>query len=987
GITIASTPEADAATAGNAAATPAEDATAPGAATAETTPATTQVAKTDARSLFEQAKQQSADGAVAKDAVASVRVISGGDLNLIGAQTIANNVSLQAAGNLNMRDLHEVSSDFKASTEHGFLAAQSTTETFGNATSKGNAVNASDLTINVGGDWNVTGGAVNATTSAVKVAGDTTIAAGKDASFYEKVQTTIQLVAGASAGANGHEVSSEASRFDTQKSPTARTDSDHSDQDVNEDAGAASGANKNRGDTVGTRYRYGIEIVKTTDTQQSTTHKNAQLNLGSGTLNVGGTFDLGGADINANHQLTAGQRAAMSSDELAKATEAMPTLAISASEIKSTKFEDIHKQSFSRDETFIGVSHETHSSVLNVANNIQKTADKAADGMKIDPALTTMAEAGNVTQLLFGDTVGASLSIGVKHTKERNESEQKSENINQIGGNISLTTTKGDIDLNGVNIQGGKVALDSAGAINQRAAKTSGSAKASIDIYNAGLTVAGSAGPMGSGVGASVGADGSHDRTEESSTSYTNGLISGANVTIKAKGDHLMEGANIDAGHLDYAIGGTQTITSKQDNYNMEHERGSWSVGAGVAISTLGIVPTGSASASGGKDYDKSDLTAVQSGIQAGSMNLHVGGNQNLTGAHIINTSGQGSYRVDGTLTVADLADSRDKDGGYGGGGGGISKSGVPSVVVEAGRVDQVKYEATQHSTIQIGTGKPAEGAPQSEGGISVGGGIVGTLNQDAGKMTEVTRDDKVAGTDIKIELALPAMKKKKNKTAAEVDIPTATHVTNDVDIDIPSARRVTNDVTIDTPTARHVPNDVTIDTPTARHVPNDVTIDTPTANRVTNDVTIETATAKQVNDDVTVKGPGNAAGAVDTVDGSKILKDSNARHMTAATTGTELKNALAKLNSPNKADQASLKTNPVEVNVRGADGKVKTYTVNDATSLKALHGTQVVTGEAAEHVNRGSGLGQSSTLYIKVIPQPGGGFTTSFTPTPPKPL
>lgn len=108
---------------------------------------------------------------------------------------------------------------------------------------------------------------------------------------------------------------------------------------------------------------------------------------------------------------------------------------------------------------------------------------------------------------------------------------------------------------------------------------------------------------------------------------------------------------------------------------------------------------------------------------------------------------------------------------------------------------------------------------------------------------------------------------------------------------------------------------------------------------------------------------------------------------MTVATTGGDLKKATTQLNSANSADQASLKNNPVPVTVRGADGKLTTHIVSDAASLKALNGMQVVTGEYAENVNRGSGMGQSSKLYIKVTPQPGGGFTTSFTSSPPKPL
>ncbi|MGY4533696.1 hypothetical protein ACVW0Y_002829, partial [Pseudomonas sp. TE3786] len=307
------------------------------------------------------------------------------------------------------------------------------------------------------------------------------------------------------------------------------------------------------------------------------------------------------------------------------------------------------------------------------------------------------------------------------------------------------------------------MALDSAGKIIQRAAQATSSSSSSSDTHRAGITGAASVGPMGAGMGASVGADGSYDRTKSSATTYSNGLISGAEVSIKAKGDHNMEGANISAGHLDYDIGGTQNITSKQNTSTMEHERGNWSASAGVAIATTGgVVPVASASASGGKDYDNSKLTGKQAGIDAGSMNFHVAGDQNLTGAHIVSTSGQGSYKVDGKTTASNLEDSRDKDGGYGGGGGGMSKSGIPSVVVEAGRVDQVKYNATQKSTVDIGNMT-----------MNVAGGVSGDLNRDASKQVAVSKDEKIAGTDIRIEISAPSVAKKSKKGtdgAADID-------------------------------------------------------------------------------------------------------------------------------------------------------------------------------------------------------------------------
>ncbi len=936
-----------------------------------------EVPKPDVRAIFEEVMQQSQAGKVADDAVSSLKVASGGNINLIGAQTAADRVELQAVGDVNMEDIAEVSSDFTSSTKHGFLSVQTTRETFGNASSHGNQLNANELTITAGGNWNVTGSDVNALSSEVEIGGNVTVAAGKELANYEKVQKTMQVVADVTAGAVGYEGKVGLSSFDTQQGPTGGKNPSFSDKDLNENGGDVSGANKNRGDTNGVRARVGLEIVETNEVIQDKVYTNSQLNLGSGSMNVRGTLDIGGADINANAQLTAEQRETMSAQEIEDKRNSMPTLDITAADIKTTKFEDTHKHTFEREETFIGATAEIHSSLLDVSANIQKTIEKADEGMEIDPALTAAAQAGNVTQAVFGDTLGASWSAGVKNTKTSTETESKSENINQIGGNISLTTTKGDIDLNGVNIAGGSVALDSAGNINQRAAESSSTSKSETKIHNVGYTEAISVGPMGAGAGASIGADGNYDKTKESSQTFTNGMISGTEVSIKAKGDHNLEGANIEAGHLDYHIDGNQNITSKQDVHNMEHERGSWSASVGVALTTNGIIqPTGSFSASGGKDYDDSRLTAEQSGISSGSMDFYVGGNQTLTGAHILNSSGQGSYRVEGTTTAAALDDFRNKDGGYGGGGAGVSKTGVPSVTIQAGRVDQVKYNATQNSTVDLGGME-----------MSVGGGVVGQLNRDGNNLTNVTQDRKIAGTDIKIELSLPTYNKQKKKNKVEpqrtladtgsADAPSRPTSAASADVDVPNApSRPTSTASAD------------VDLPNVPSRPTNVAsadVRVPTATRpASTDVDAPDASSKQpvstASADVAVNVPSKKPAG----QGGNDL----ARHVTSQQVGTQLKNALAKLNAADNATVNSLKTAPVTVKVMDASGKTVDIKVTDASSLQQLHGMRVVTGEQAVGIKpEGSQHGKSSETFINITNVSPGKFIYNFTSREPAPL
>jgi hypothetical protein len=654
------------------------------------------------------------------------------------------------------------------------------------ANSVGNTLNAKNLTVQAQGDWTITGGEINTDTSNVRVGGDMTVAAGQDLAFHEKTVKTTQLVIGGSAGVGGYEASGFfglapdidtqlASPFDGQEQASSSLRnyasagrSAGSQALATQGSGSRNGANKGRGGTSGANVKVGLETVTTTDTTESTTYRNAQLNLGSGSVDVAGTFDLGGADINAGYQLSPEERAKMTAEQRVAATEAMPTLDISAGDIKTSKYESTEKTSHTREELFLGFTAEVHSSLADVATQVAQTAHKAlgtdavndpnapagssktqamADGkMEIDPALTAIAAAGMATQVAFGEVAGYSATVGMQHTIETSDSQSRAENINQIGGNISLTSTQGDIALNGVNLQGGKVAIKSAGNLTQQAAKSSSASNESVTTHTVGLTGSAGVAPTGVGIGASAGASGSYDETSSKSTHYTNGLISGTEVSIETAGDHTLIGANIKGNQVDMKVGGNQTITSVQDTSEMDHTRSNWSASIGVAVTTNGIIQgTGSGSASGGQDFDNSKLVAEQAGISADSLDLNVAGNLNLTGAHITSNPGQGSVDVGGKIISKNLHDSREKDGGYAGGGGGISKNGLPSVTLEFGRVDQVHYHADNLATVDVGD--PSK--------VTAAQGISGQLNTDADKQLNVTQNKRVAGTDVRIEISV----------------------------------------------------------------------------------------------------------------------------------------------------------------------------------------------------------------------------------------
>lgn len=147
-------------------------------------------------------------------------------------------------------------------------------------------------------------------------------------------------------------------------------------------------------------------------------------------------------------------------------------------------------------------------------------------------------------------------------------------------------------------------------------------------------------------------------------------------------------------------------------------------------------------------------------------MTGHVKGDANLTGATIADLSGKGNLKVDGAVNAQNLKDYRDKDGGSGGLNVGISSTTLaPTVGVAFGRVAGEDYQAEQRATIDVGQTKdPAR--------LQVGGGVKGTLNQDAAQATVVQRNKHWAGGGSEFSVAGKSLKKKNQVRPVETPTP-----------------------------------------------------------------------------------------------------------------------------------------------------------------------------------------------------------------------
>lgn len=640
---------------------------------------------------------------------------AGGQINTLGAKLAGQTVVL-AARQVNLGEIREHSGEFKQESRTGFLSQSIDTWTSTLDQGKGTTVQAGKLQLDVQGDMAMMGGHIQARRTEGKIGGHLVLAATAEHRNTRQEHDSFQLVANGRAGAGGKEASFSVGTL----SP------------VHTQAGD--------GQMSGAELKTGLQIDHRTATQRTTRHQNVTFNLGDGRLDVGGVFDLGGGDINADRA----QASAAHSG----------TLDISAARIESSKYLDSSEQLEESWSLFVGNKSNANSSILDVATHAGVAAQQAAEGREIDPLLMAAQVAGDVTNLVLNDTGELSTGVGAEFNYNRSSRHRTAENTSKIGGSIRLLSTQGDINLVGVQFSGGaRVDLESAGSITMRAAKateTSFGEQHNVSAYlNA--TASCNAVQASCGAGGNVALAGSHSVDKGDSVEHVHGHLQAREVRVTARKDLNLIGARIDAAQdADIAVGGKLRVQTVQDTQRSSTNGGNWNLSLGAAVNnrTIGTL-TGNIGATVRHEHDNAARSTQIAGIGVGNrLGMTVKGDAELIGG-AITARGPGS-RVDirGKLAVSEVKDYRDHDGGYFGGSIGISAStSLPSGSISGGRIAGERQASTLHGTIDIGQGT-------GQGKLQVGGGVSGELNQDAGKVRSIEEDRKWAQNDISITIS-----------------------------------------------------------------------------------------------------------------------------------------------------------------------------------------------------------------------------------------
>ncbi|QRX83428.1 hemagglutinin repeat-containing protein [Glaciimonas sp. PAMC28666] len=676
-------------------------------------------------------------GTISADSTAgTLNMHAGNGIALTAANLSGNNINIDAgAGKVETKTLNIVSSSYTSEHKQGTGYNVNNTDTESQSNAAGTTITAGKTgTLNMTGQGiTLTGGTYTGGNAVIDAKdGNLVIAASQDYGYENKTASSVGFVVSAQAGMGDASASAAYSTIPGVGGTTSASMNDGTNKSAPVGTTNAQGSLGNASE--------GLEFKNSTDTMSQMTNQNATLSFGNSiTLKSANTVDIGGADLTSDADTG--------------------SINITAGNVASTKYVDTMSATHEDSSVTLGYNQEQHSSIKKLADDTMELAQKMKSGQTKDAgtgALEAGTYVGDATNLVFGDTYGASANLKVGYeqtTTSKSTTQENTTNLN--AGKITITSTKGNIDLNGVQSKSNDLALDSAGDVNITAAK--GTSTSHSDDFNISANVTGSlstnAAFGSAGVGVTGGVAGGDSKTDTSGQTYTNSNLLSKNVSITAKNDLNLTGANVKGDSVALKVGGNTTITSVQDVADSTTTGWSANLSGGASIGDHGLMPMGSVGASGTHSWDNSSTTKQQSGIEATqTLNANLAGNVNLSGAHLVSDTGNGQVTVGGKVTATKLVDTVDKDGNGGGGQIGMAADGIPSGDVSYTKDDQIHRSEVQNATIGV--------TNLTVGGVKITDANKGTLNTDATKLSVVTDDRHIAGSTMDISAGAAPSKK-----------------------------------------------------------------------------------------------------------------------------------------------------------------------------------------------------------------------------------
>ncbi|MDQ1835530.1 hemagglutinin repeat-containing protein, partial [Massilia scottii] len=394
-----------------------------------------------------------------------------------------------------------------------------------------------------------------------------------------------------------------------------------------------------------------IGKVVVSDTERFAGYNNIKKN---GSNDAVTQVQSGVASINGNITLKAGEKYTQTSSNVI----ANKDVSVTAKSIDIGTTANTFNSAQDSSDLKIGGFARISSPLIDLANN--RKAAKESDGRL--STMQNMAAAANAYQAVAAGIGGsgtlfkAEAGIGIATAKSRDQSSGSvaiGSTLTGTNGNVTLTTTEGDIKATGAGITAGKeLKLDSARDIVLQSATSQTSSEGSNN--SAGVEVG-----VGVQVGAQTGtyvyatANVGKGEYDNNATVNTNTRLTGATVNIASKGDTTLKGAVVKGDSVTANVGGKLAIESVQDTNKQHNEQ--TNVGARVQLS-FGTAWEASGNIGHTSADGSSKVVLEQSGLFAGDGGYHVKADTiALKGGAIGSTNGANSDLTAKAITFENL--------------------------------------------------------------------------------------------------------------------------------------------------------------------------------------------------------------------------------------------------------------------------------------------------------------------------------------------
>ena len=308
-----------------------------------------------------------------------------------------------------------------------------------------------------------------------------------------------------------------------------------------------------------------------------------------------------------------------------------------------------------------------------------------------------------------GGKVNENLSINVSIGTTKSKSESKSTttvaNASEVkaGGDVSIVSTKKDINITGSNVEGKDVTLNAKENLNITASKNTNKTEQNSKSSSASV---GASLELGKGPSYSISGSMSKGEVSANSTTYNESTVTAnKDLSFASGNDTNIKGGKLSGEKVTGNVGGSLNIESKQDSNS--YKENNKSVGASVGLGSNKAV---SGSASVGKIDSKYESVTDQSGIYAGKEGFYirVEANTDLNGGIISSTADADKNKFStGTLTFEDIQNKAD----YKAGGAGIkvnknndAEYNEKGITPDIGMPASGESESTTKATISKGT-------------------------------------------------------------------------------------------------------------------------------------------------------------------------------------------------------------------------------------------------------------------------------------------